>query len=226
VVPNGIDPEDYAVDRGAAREDVWRALPELNGARYVLFLGRLHRKKRLDLLVEAFLASAPESVKLVVAGPDEGRVWQTLAKRINASGRACRVVRVGGVVNGRDKIQLLAGASLFALPSEHENFGIAALEALAAGTQVLLSPHVDLAEATLAVGLGCTAPLDVQVWGERIAQILTKEDERGILVERARGWVRDNYSWQRIAGLLVQHYRRVTGGTCGELSGMRIPQAS
>src|SRR5262249_30683612 len=112
VVPNGIDPEDYAVDRGAAREDVWRALPELNRARYVLFLGRLHRKKRLDFLVEAFLASAPESVKLVVAGPDEGRVWQTLAKRIIASGRACRVVRVAGVVNGRDKIQLLAGASL------------------------------------------------------------------------------------------------------------------
>ena len=52
---------------------------------------------------------------------------------------AARVVRLG-LVTGNEKVLLLAGASLFALPSEHENFGIAPLEALAAGTPVLLSP--------------------------------------------------------------------------------------
>src|SRR5207245_24431 len=98
---------------------------------------------RLDLLLQAFLAGAPREFKLVVAGPDECDLWPTLAARFLKPSLAARVVRAG-TVTGRAKIALLAAARLFALPSEHENFGNAALEALAAGTPVLLSPHVDL----------------------------------------------------------------------------------
>jgi glycosyltransferase involved in cell wall biosynthesis len=116
------------------------------------------------------------------------------------------VVRLG-TVGGRDKVHLLAGADLFALPSEHENFGIAALEALAAGTPVLLSPHVDLAKAVEPAGFGFTAPLDVSTWTGRLAELLALPDRLTALAEPARAWTAAHYSWQRITAELLGHYQ-------------------
>src|SRR5713226_3055135 len=70
VIPNGVEPSEYAADRTEARESVWRDVPALQRSPYVLFLGRLHAKKRLDVLIDAFLGGAPQPFKLVVAGPD------------------------------------------------------------------------------------------------------------------------------------------------------------
>src|SRR5205085_6408882 len=141
----------------------------------------------LDLLLAAFLSGAPSQFKLVVAGPDECGLWDALAANLNPRSRE-RVVRVGTVA-GAGKAALLAGASLFALPSEHENFGIAALEALAVGTPVLLSPHVDLADAVVAENLGPSVPLDLRLWKEQFALLRTNAEELSETGERSRSWV-------------------------------------
>jgi glycosyltransferase involved in cell wall biosynthesis len=212
VVPNGIEPVEYEVEREQARDCVGRFLPGLQGAPYVLFLGRLHAKKRLDLLIEAFLAGAPRAFRLVIAGPDEGGLWNGLQARfLRDTDAAGRVLRLG-MVTGREKTLLLAAASLFALPSEHENFGVAALEALAAGTPVLLSPNVDLADAVLAAEVGYTAPLTVSAWSERLASILADAEGPGRMAERARHWVAENYGWSRITEELIEHYRWLIAG--------------
>jgi glycosyltransferase involved in cell wall biosynthesis len=180
----------------------------------VLFLGRLHPKKRLDLLIRAFLAGAPPTFRLVVAGPDEGGLWDRLMGEQLRNGVASRLVRVG-TVGGADKVTLLAGARLFALPSEHENFGIAALEALAAGTPILLSPHVDLAAAAVDAGLVRTAPLDLEAWRQRFAALdedASDEDS----AQQARRWVSEHYTWDRIATELVECYGRVRAGTSNQ----------
>jgi glycosyltransferase involved in cell wall biosynthesis len=212
VLPNGIEPADFSLDRVAAQEKVWRSLPDLGGSRYVLFLGRLHAKKRLDILLEAFLAGAPQSYKLVIAGPDSDGIWPNLAARLlDARGSAGRVVRVG-MVTGSAKAQLLAGASLFALPSEHENFGVAALEALASGTPVLLSPHVDFLSILQEANLGQGVPLEVNAWREQLARLLVDEANLARIGTRAREWVGHHFAWSKIAAELVHRYQWVIGG--------------
>jgi glycosyltransferase involved in cell wall biosynthesis len=204
-----MEPEDYAIDRNEARELVRRTWPQIGDSTYVLFLGRLHAKKRVDLLLESFLEGAPRDFKLVVAGPDEGGLWEPLAARMLRRPDAVRRVIRLGTVDGADKVALLAAATLFALPSEHENFGIAALEALGAGTPVLLSPHVDLAEAAREAGVGYTAPLSVKAWRVAFAEILPNNPAQEVQAERSRRWVLENYAWSRIAGELSHQYELV-----------------
>ena len=212
VLPNGIDVEEFALDRDAARRRVQQLCPELAHAPYVLFLGRLHPKKRVDFLLEVFLKAAPASYKLVVAGPSEAGLWEELAGRfLGDAGKAARVVRLG-LVRGKDKAALLAGASLFALPSEHENFAVAALEALSAGTPVLLSPYVDLATEVSAAGLGQPVPLDLGAWEEQIHRALTTPDDQRDFTNAARCWVAENFAWSRLADRLTNRYRWVIAG--------------
>jgi glycosyltransferase involved in cell wall biosynthesis len=206
VLPNGVQTDEYDTDRSAARDHVWNRWPEVERQPYVLFLARLHAKKRLDLLLEAFLAGAPEPYKLVIAGPDEEALWPQLSRRFLHGSAARRVVYVGAVT-GADKVALLAGADLFALPSEHENFGNAALEALAAGTPVLLSPHVDLAGAVEPAGFGFTASMEASAWAERLAELLARPDQLAALAAPARAWTAKHYSWQRITAELLCQYR-------------------
>jgi glycosyltransferase involved in cell wall biosynthesis len=206
ILPNGVESEEYAVDRDEARRRVEQLWPQIGQSPYVLFLGRIHPKKRLDLLLRAFQAAAPQGVKLVVAGPDEGGVWRELAERhVSADPRVIRL----DTVEGAEKVALLAGARLFALPSEHENFGIAALEALAAGTPALLSPHVDLGAEAAKAGLAHVVPLDANVWADRLARLLADPDGADQTVDSARAWVGCHYSWSRIAAELTERYHRV-----------------
>jgi glycosyltransferase involved in cell wall biosynthesis len=202
---NGIDMAEYAVNCEAARQNVWRDVPDLTGSPYVLFLGRIHRKKRLDLLLPAFLEGAPEPFKLVVAGPDSEGLWDPLHERFLRGPAARRVVRVG-TVSGNEKISLSAGASLFVLCSEHENFGNAALEALAAGTPVLLTPAVDITQMCVAAGIGYEAPLQQRAWSDQFANLLSDPRSLRAVGDRAKEWVAEEFAWEKIAAQLVQRY--------------------
>jgi glycosyltransferase involved in cell wall biosynthesis len=206
VLANGVEPDDFTMDRRLARQQVAARWPELAGCRYILFLARLHPKKRLELLLQAFLSANLENFKLVVAGPDEGRLWEGLSQRwLSAASDRARVVRLK-TVSGDAKRELLAGASAFALASEHENFGVAVLEALAAGTPVVLSPHVDLSETVASAGWGATVPLDLARWVEKLRELARQPDPQEEFVARCRNWLFDNYSWRRIASQLERHY--------------------
>jgi glycosyltransferase involved in cell wall biosynthesis len=206
VLPNGIEPEEYAIDRMAARTAVSQTWPAIGESPYVLFLGRLHPKKRVDLLVEAFLDGAPAGWRLVIAGPDEAGLWAPIASRLLNDQTSSRVVRLD-TVGGKNKVALLACAALFALPSEHENFGIAALESLAAGTPVLLSPHVDLAESARAAGIGFIAPAKRDAWRIRLTALLSDRGALSMLAQPAQTWVANHYAWDRISAALLERYR-------------------
>lgn len=110
----------------------------------LLFLSRIHPKKGLDMLLHA-LAGLPDqdAWRLTIGGDTEGpypEEMQRLAKRLGIADRICWY----GWVEGDAKWPLLAGADLLVLPSHNENFAIVVLEALVAGTAVVLSDRVGL----------------------------------------------------------------------------------
>jgi glycosyltransferase involved in cell wall biosynthesis len=133
--------------------------PETRGRRIVLFLGRLHRKKGCDLLVDAFadVAASDPALHLVMAGPDQTGWQRDLEAQARRRGIASRVTWCG-MLEGASKWSALRAADVFALPSHQENFGIAVAEALAVGLPVLISDKVNIWREVVGDGAGHAGP--------------------------------------------------------------------
>ncbi len=153
VVPLGADAA--APDTPEAREGFFALCPEVRGARFLLFLGRIHPKKGCDLLVEAFgrQASGNADLHLVMAGPYTPEWQAELAASAAKAGVAERVLWPG-MLAGAAKAGAFAACEAFVLPSHQENFGIAVVEAMAAGRPVLLSDKINIAAEIAADGSG------------------------------------------------------------------------
>jgi len=123
----------------------WNAFPELIGKRVLLYFGRIHEKKGCDLLIAAFAAIAHHdpALRLVMAGPAAPTLLADLRQQAEALGIAERIVWTG-LLTGMHKWAALQAAEVFVLPSHQENFGISVVEALAAGTPVLISNRVNI----------------------------------------------------------------------------------
>lgn len=147
VLPLGVpQPPPSAPD---LQERFYERFPKLRGERLLLFLGRLHEKKGCDLLLEAFRRIAPP-LHLVLAGPCAS---PTLARQLEAQAQGLPVTFTGPLWD-TDKQAALAAAEAFILPSHQENFGIAVVEALAAGLPVLISDKVNIWREVTADGAG------------------------------------------------------------------------
>jgi glycosyltransferase involved in cell wall biosynthesis len=168
----------------------------------VLFLGRLHAKKGLDLLLIALaLLPAPRPL-LLVAG--EGPAREALLRQAGELGIAADVLWLGQIADEWKQL-CLAGVDAFALTSHHENFGVAVLEALAAGTPVLVSPAVALADMIARHELGWIAPLDPPAIAATLGHILATDTPAQRI--RRRSFVEMNFSWAASARALAEVYQ-------------------
>jgi glycosyltransferase involved in cell wall biosynthesis len=146
VVPYGAGgppPEDANLQR----EAFFAKCPQVRGKRFLLFLGRIHKKKGCDLLIEAFIRIAHEDpeLELVMAGPDPQQ-WSARLSEMAKNGGIGDRVHWPGMLTGDAKWGAFFAAEAFVLPSHQENFGIAVAEALGCGTPVLLADKVNIAE--------------------------------------------------------------------------------
>ena len=160
---NGIDVPAKFPPPGTFRKQ-WDISDNL---KLVLFLGRLVSKKSPDMMLEAFAhwrrdANGSRPSLLVLAGPDEGDGFR---QRLEASAARMGLngaVLFTGPLYGDAKWAAYRDADLFVLPSQNENFGNTAAEAVACGTPVLVTDRCGIApivdrRAGLVVSHDCAA---------------------------------------------------------------------
>jgi glycosyltransferase involved in cell wall biosynthesis len=131
VIPNGINLEEFAnLEKGKFRSSLGLDSEE----KILLFLGRIHRVKGLDILLKSLsiIRQTRNDIRLVVAGPDDGDLAPCL--RLSRNLGIEKSVRFIGPVFGQGKLNALTDADLYVLPSRHETFSIGLLEAYASGT--------------------------------------------------------------------------------------------
>jgi glycosyltransferase involved in cell wall biosynthesis len=203
VIPNGVNLDDF--DPPPEPELFRRRLPALGDRPYILFLSRLHYKKGLDYLADAFrqLAKNGSDVHLVVAGPDDG-ARSDFEQRIAAAGLTDRV-HVPGPIYGPEKLSAVAGAACFVLPSRQEGFSVAILEALACGTPVVVSPECHFPEVA-EVGAGEIVPLDAHAIAAALGRVLADAGLRERMGTAGRELVATRFTWPRIAERTIETY--------------------
>jgi glycosyltransferase involved in cell wall biosynthesis len=206
VVPNGVRLQDFA---HLPPREPFRMRWKLGGGPVVLFLGRLHERKGLQLLIPAFAETvkAVPDARLVIAGPDEGMLaaLKGLVSQFNLAGR----VVFTGMLAGNEKLAALASADLFALPAVGEGFSMAVLEAMACGLPVLLTPGCNFPEVVDA-GAGIVVPREIGALGEALGALLLNRERRAGMGRLARKLVQERFTWPQVVAQMIQVYRHVS----------------
>jgi glycosyltransferase involved in cell wall biosynthesis len=198
--PNGIP----TVPR--ERSGVLRGRLGLQDEPLVLYVGRVAEGKGIDLLVEAL--PALDGAELAVVGPDDGHGTPGRLERLAARlGVSERLHLVGPWPE--QPLAVYADADVFALPSAHENFGMAAAEAAAAGVPVVVTDRCGVAELLREHG-AVVVGYDAVSVRDALRELLADPETRRRLGEQGAARASD-YGWERVAALQEEIYRRVIG---------------
>lgn len=220
VVGYGISPPNLHAGQVDAFHE---AFPDLQGKRFLLFLGRIDPKKGCDLLIEGFGRAALRApgLQLVIAGPDATHWRGALEARAKAFGVASRIHWLG-MVSGDLKWGALSACEAFVLPSHQENFGIAVVEAMACRKAVLISTEVNIWREIDADGGGLVAPDTADGTFSLIERwTALSASERRFLGERARACFERRFTIEGAAARL----RGLLAGS-GQADGMRTSPMS
>jgi glycosyltransferase involved in cell wall biosynthesis len=204
-VPNGVDTTWF--EQASSGTDFRERFLEGHQGPVVLFLGRIARKKALDVLVAAFALVRQEvpAARLAIVGPDDEGLLPSLelqARRL----KAAEGITFVGPLYGPERLDALSAADAWVLPSHTENFGIAVIEAMAAGTPVIISPAVNLASEIDRAQAGLVVPRDSAALRDAMTRLLRDQSLRRALAYRGRELAR-RYDWSVVAPQLANSYR-------------------
>lgn len=205
VVPNGLDMQRFAtMPPGAAFRSRWQ-LPA--DAQVIVMVGRLHPIKRPDLALAAFIeiASAQPPAHIVFVGPDEMGLEDGLRTAANAAGCADRV-HFTGLLTQDEVLEAYAGADVFLMPSESENFGMAIAEAMAAGVPVLVFKGLGMARFVTQAEAGLAVDLNVPALAGALLELLTDADRLRTMGQNGRQLALEIFDQRNVACLTLQHF--------------------
>jgi glycosyltransferase involved in cell wall biosynthesis len=204
VIPNGLDVTEFSRPADPGRPIRTPLVERLaKRSRRVLFLGRIHPKKGLMLLLPAWAKIGPPAKdwELVIAGPDEGGHLQQVIDRATELGIGDRVIFTG-LVQGEEKVRLLHSAEVFVLPSFSEGLPMSVLEALACEVPVIATRESNVGD-LLADGAGWECAADVDSLAGALREAVSASDseraERGSAGRRA---IEARYGWPSVVNEL------------------------
>ncbi|MDP6824209.1 MAG: glycosyltransferase [Dehalococcoidia bacterium] len=206
VIPNGIDVDEFQrpVPPGLMDD----RYPELRGKKVILFLGRLHEKKGLDLLVRAFagLHGTRLDTHLLIVGPDDG--YETDVRRMIGEAGIEGSVTLTGPLDGDDRLAAMTRADVYALPSYSEGFSVGVLEALAAGIPVVISTFCYFPEVETA-GAGLVTEPDVEEVEAALSTVIDNPELGDRMGKAGKNLVHTGYSWESVASSFIELYGSV-----------------
>jgi len=208
VVADGLDSGDYAnlPPRGQFRT---KRLAGHEGP-LVAFLARLNVKKGLDLLLKSMalvLKAFPEA-RLAIVGPPDPPTFENQVRRwIEDTGVGSQTV-VTGMVTHQEKLELLADADVFVLPSEAENFGHSVFEAMASGIPVVVSDALNYAQEIARAGAGFASRRDPPSFAARIGELLADSALRNVMGAKGKVFAR-GYSSEQTGETLETIFRAI-----------------
>jgi glycosyltransferase involved in cell wall biosynthesis len=208
VIPIGIDLAPF--DSLPPRSVFSAHFPETAATRNLLFLSRIDEKKGLDLLIAAFAKISPTqpNTRLIICGDGDPALIGKLKTMATAGGLADRITWAGQVT-GELRLAAFSAAELFVLPSHSENFGIALLEAMAAGLPCLSTDQVALAVEAAVVGAVCAVACEGSALSEALRSLLSDAGERARLAKAAKEAAIHRYSLKAMGAGLKDLYESV-----------------
>ena len=214
VIPNGISlPPELP---SAPLSPPWASVESFEGRQILLFIGRIHPKKGLPMLLDAFssvrssAAHLAEKWAIVIAGYDQGGhlgQLQERARQLNID----KSIHFVGPVNGAVKDAALRQAAAFVLPSYSEGLPMSVLEAWAYRLPVVMT-----AQCNLTVGFSSKAALRTEPAADSLAETLLRlfemsPNERRTMGANGRELAATAFSWDKIARDTVEMYEWLLG---------------
>ena len=201
----GVAPGRVVVCRPGAPDGAWPDRSEPTGP--ILFVGTIEPRKNLPTLFAAYeqlVARRPDAPRLILAG---GTVEQSASILGDLRSRPAIVNRVEqrGYVSDPERRSLYASASMLVLPSFHEGFGMPAVEAMHAGTPVVVSTGGALPEVVGSAAFTID-PSDAAGFADAMERLLADPAERDRRVTAGRERAR-LFSWRSSAATLLDAYR-------------------
>jgi glycosyltransferase involved in cell wall biosynthesis len=200
VIPNGVEIQALQI----------RHNQNVSLRRQALFLSRVHPKKGVCELIEAWARVRPFGWKLLIAGPDEDGHAMEVNRCISRHGLDS-AVRLVGPIDGESKWKLYQQSDLFVLPTFSENFGIVVAESLAMGTPVITTKGAPW-EGLVKHNCGWWIDLGVENLVQALREATALSDEtRSAMGEHGRQFVGQSFAWEAIAKQMQMFYMWLLG---------------
>lgn len=183
-----------------------------NDRKNILFLGRIHHVKGLDILGRAFAIVRQKipDAKLMIAGPDQHAFADQVKAMYSDLGifDACQFL---GEVTEDRKWEVFRASDVFVLPSRSENFGVAVLEALSTGLPAIVSHNAPWSVLN-EFEAGFWIENDARTIANKLIQVLTDHQLRESMVRNAVRLVEERFSWPVVVDALENVYRNILLG--------------
>jgi glycosyltransferase involved in cell wall biosynthesis len=207
LLPNGIWREDFL--RLSEPEVFYQAFPQTQDQTLILFMGRIDPKKGLDLLATAFAKIHHKfpHAHLVLAGPDSPGFLET-ARNYFVEAGCLSAVTFTGMLTGELKSAAFAAADIYVAPSYSEGFSMSVLEGMASGLPCVITTGCNFPEAA-AAGVAHVVDIDAVAIANALTDCLNDLEQAKAMGDRARQFVFENYTWDKIAANLVEVYQTI-----------------
>lgn len=204
IVPLGINLDEYQTLPSKGK---FKSKYNLNDTdKLILFLGRIHKIKGLDLLIKSFNRVSNDNVKLAIVGGDYG-FRENLDELIEEYGLTDKVI-FPGVLTGEAKIEALVDCDMFVMPSRYESFTTSGLEAMACGKPLVLTENNHI-QTWVKDNVGLVCEFNEKDLSECIKTLLKNETLCETFGKNGRELIENKYDWNKVSKQIECIYEKI-----------------